>query len=269
MTQPLAFVFAFFMGAAVGSFVNVVADRVPAGQSLVRPGSHCPACHTHLRAFDLVPVLSYVWLRARCRYCGAAIPRRLPLVEAGTGLLFALALASYGLSAAFAVAAVILGLLVAIAIIDLEHGLILHKVVVPASVAALLMAPLWPLVGVEREFFPGTFDWPGPLASLASSLAGGGAGFVFFLGILLLRPGGMGFGDVMLGGLLGLLLGLAGVVIAVWVASVAGGLVAVVLLVLRIRGRKSGIPFGPFLAGGAMVALLAGPQIWAWYLPGR
>lgn len=242
MTHPLAFVFAFFMGAAVGSFVNVVADRLPAGQSLVRPGSHCPVCGTHLRAFDLVPVLSYVWLRARCRYCGAAIPRRLPLVEAGTGLLFAFALASYGLSAAFAAAAVVLGLLVAIAIIDLEHGLILDRVVLPASVAALFMAPLWPLVGVEREFFL----WSGPVASLASSLAGGVAGFGFFLAIVLL--------------------GLGGVVIAVWVAVVAGGLVAAALLLLRKRGRKSEMPFGPFLAGGAAVALLAGPQLQSWYL---
>ena len=260
--QPLAFVFAFFIGTAVGSFVNVVADRLPAGQSLVRPGSHCPVCDTHLRAFDLVPVLSYVWLRARCRYCGAAIPRRLPLVEAGTGLLFALAAASFGFSAAFAAAAVILGLLVAITIIDLEHGLILDKVVLPASVAALLMAPLWPLVGVEREFF----WWSGPLASFASSLAGGVAGFVFFLAIVFLRPGGMGGGDVKLGGLLGLLLGLAGVVIAVWVAVVAGGVVAAALLVLGKRGRKSEMPFGPFLAGGAAVALLAGSQVQSWYL---
>ncbi|MCH8847473.1 MAG: prepilin peptidase [Chloroflexi bacterium] len=262
----MAFVFAFFIGTAVGSFVNVVADRLPAGQSLVRPGSHCPVCDTHLRAFDLVPVLSYVWLRARCRYCGAAIPRRLPLVEAGTGLLFALAAASFGLSAAFAAAAVVLGLLVAITIIDLEHGLILDKVVLPASVAALLMAPLWPLVGVEREFFPGFLDWPGPVESLASSLAGGVAGFVFFLAIVFLRPGGMGGGDVKLGGLLGLLLGLAGVVIAVWVAVVAGGVVAAALLVLGKRGRKSEMPFGPFLAGGAAVALLAGSQVQSWYL---
>ena len=260
--QPLAFVFAFFIGTAVGSFVNVVADRLPAGQSLVRPGSHCPVCDTHLRAFDLVPVLSYAWLRARCRYCGAAIPRRLPLVEAGTGLLFALAAASFGFSAAFAAAAVILGLLVAITIIDLEHGLILDRVVLPASVAALLMAPLWPLVGVEREFF----WWSGPLASFASSLAGGVAGFVFFLAIVFLRPGGMGGGDVKLGGLLGLLLGLAGVVIAVWVAVVAGGVVAAALLVLGKRGRKSEMPFGPFLAGGAAVALLAGSQVQSWYL---
>ncbi len=262
MTHPLAFVFAFFMGAAVGSFVNVVADRLPAGQSLVRPGSHCPVCHEHLRAFDLVPVLSYIWLRARCRYCDAPIPRRLPMVEAGTGLLFALALASYGLSAAFAAAAVILGLLVAIAIIDLEHQLVMNAIVLPAGVAALVIAPLWPLMGVEREFYL----WSGSLESVASSLAGGAAGSLFFLAILRLRPGGMGLGDVYIGGLLGLLLGLGGVVIAVWFASVSGGLVAVALLVLRIRGRKSEIPFGPFLAGGAVVALLAGAQIQSWYL---
>ncbi len=262
MTHPLAFVFAFFIGTSVGSFVNVVADRLPAGQSLVRPGSHCPVCHTHLRTFDLVPVLSYLWLRGRCRYCGAAIPGRLPLVEAGTGLLFALALATYGLSAAFAAAAVILGLLVAITIIDLEHGLILDRVVLPASVAALVMAPLWPLVGVEREFYV----WSGPLESLASSLVGGGAGFLFFLAIALVRPGGMGGGDVKLAGLLGLLLGLAGTVIAVWIAAVAGGGVAAALLLLRKRGRRSEIPFGPFLAGGAAVARLAGSQIQSWYL---
>ena len=266
MTHPFAFVFAFFIGASVGSFVNVVADRLPAGQSLVRPASHCPVCHTHLRTLDLLPVLSYVWLRGRCRSCGAVIPGRLPLVEAGTGLLFALALASYGLGAAFAAAAVILGLLVAITIIDLEHGLILDRVVLPASVAALAMAPLWPLAGVEREFFPGFFDWPGSVESLASSLVGGGAGFLFFLAITLVRPGGTGGGDVKLAGLLGLLLGLAGAAIAVWVAVVVGGVVAAALLLLRKRGRRSEMPFGPFLAGGAAVALLAGEQVQSWYL---
>ena len=260
--QPLAFVFAFMIGTSVGSFVNVVADRLPAGGSLVRPGSHCPACQTHLRTIDLVPVLSWLWLRGRCRTCAAAIPGRLPLVEAGTGLLFALALASYGLSAAFAAAAVILGLLVAIAIIDIEHGLILDKIVLPASVAALLMAPLWPLVGVGREFYV----LSGPLESLLSSLAGGAAGFGFFLAIALVRPGGMGGGDVKLAGLLGLLLGLAGVIIAVWAAVVVGGVVAAALLLLRKRGRRSEMPFGPFLAGGAAVALLAGAEIQSWYL---
>ena len=262
MTHPLIFVIVFFVGASVGSFVNVVADRLPAGQSLVRPGSHCPVCHTRLRTFDLVPVLSWLWLRGRCRYCGAAIPGRLPLVEAGTGLLFALAVVSYGLSAAFAAAAVILGLLVAITIIDLEHRLILDKIVLPASVAALVMAPLWPMVGVEREFYA----WSGSLGSLASSLAGGAAGFLFFLAIVLVRPGGMGGGDVKFAGLLGLLLGLVGVLIAVWIGVVAGGLVAAALLLLRKRGRRSEIPFGPFLAGGAAVALLAGTQIESWYL---
>ena len=268
MTHPLALVFAFFIGTSVGSFVNVVADRLPAGQSLVRPGSHCPVCGTHLRTLDLVPVLSYLWLRGRCRYCGASIPARLPVVEAGTGALFVLALLSYGPAAGFVAAAAVVGLLVAVAIIDLEHGLILDKVVLPASVVALVLAPLWPLMGVERltDFEQALFAGDGAVASLGSSLAGGAVAFLFFYAIVLVRPGGMGGGDVKLAGLLGLLLGLSGVVIAVWFASVAGGIVAVALLALRKRGRKSEIPFGPFLAGGALVALLAGTRIASWYI---
>ena len=262
LTAPLAFAFVFVIGASLGSFVNVVADRLPAGQSLVRPGSHCPHCGTHLRLFDLVPVLSYVWLRGRCRYCGAAIPARLPLVEAGMGLLLVLALASYGPAAAFVVVSLAAALLMVIAVIDLEQGLILNKVLVPAAVVTLAVAPLWPVLGVERTFLGNT----GALASLESSLAAGAGAFLFFLAIVLVRRGAMGDGDVKLAGVLGLLLGFPGILVAVWLAAVSGGLVAVVLLLLRKRGRKSEIPFGPFLAGGAVVALLAGTPLVSWYL---
>ena len=134
----------FFMGASLGSFVNVVADRLPAGGSLVRPPSHCPVCHTHLRPLDLVPILSYLWLRGRCRYCGAVIPARLAVVEALSGLLLLLIFWRYGLGPGFAVVALIATLLLAIAIIDLEHGLILNRIVLPAAAAAVVLAPLWP-----------------------------------------------------------------------------------------------------------------------------
>ena len=150
----------------------------------------------------------------------------------------------------------------AIAVIDLEQGLILNKVLVPSAAVMLAVAPLWPVLGVERTFLGNT----GVLASLESSLAAGAGAFLFFLAIVLVRRGAMGGGDVKLAGVLGLLLGFPGILVAVWLAAISGGLVALALLLLRKRGRKSEIPFGPFLAGGAIVALLAGTPLVSWYL---
>ena len=251
----------FFIGASVGSFINVVADRLPNGESLVTPPSHCPICNTRLKPLELIPVLSYLWLRGKCHYCGVHIPGRLVVVEVVAGALFLAVYFQFGLSVAALVIAVITAFLLAVAVIDLEHGLILDKMTAPAAVAALALAPFWPAMGITRTFFGNS----GMMGSLANSALVGVGAFLFFLIIFLIYPGGMGLGDVKLAGVLGLLVGYPAILVAIWLSTVIAGALAVLLLLLRVRGRKDALPFGSFLAGGAYVVLLALSTLLDWY----
>ena len=248
---------AFALGASVGSFLNVVADRLPAGRSIVRPGSFCESCERSLTSLDLVPVFSYLWLRGRCRYCGSVVPVRLMFVEIATGLVFTAVYLRFGLWPDFIVLSAGGALLVVVALIDLERGLILNKIVYPAALVLIIVAPFWPEMGLERPFLSSD----SMLASLINSLLSGVGYFLLFLGIILLYPQGMGGGDVKLAGVIGLLVGFPSVLVALWVATVGGGLVAIPLLVSGKRSRKDAIPFGPFLSLGALVGLLAGSDI--------
>jgi len=254
--------FAFVMGASIGSFLSVVADRFPSGRSIVTPRSFCESCQRPLAAVDMVPVLSYLWLRGRCRYCAARIPGRLAVIEAVTGGLLALLYWRYGLGGELFVYGAAVSLLVVISVIDFDHGLILDKMVFPAVALLLVLSPFWDQIGTEREFF-GTV---GLLGSLANSTAAGAGYFAFLYLIVLVYPQGMGAGDVKFAALIGLLTGFPLVFIAFWVTVVSGGLVATFLLAVRRKGRKSEIPYGPFMALGAVVAILAGTEIWDWYL---
>ncbi len=254
-------VFALMLGASVGSFVNVVVDRLPAGRSLVRPPSYCESCGRPLVLLELVPVLSYFWLRGRCRVCGVAIPARVPLVEAVTALLFAGVYLRYGLGLESVILSAAVALLLVVALIDLERGLILNRVVLPSVLALLVIAPFWSELGLSRTFLGS----PDMLASLLNSLLAGAGAFLLFLGIGVAFPGGMGGGDVKLAAVVGLLVGFPGVLVAVWIAVVSAGLVAISLLLLHKKNRKDAIPFGPFLALGTGAVLLAGPEMLSWY----
>ena len=240
------------LGMAVGSFLNVVIDRLPSAKSLVFPASHCGSCQQRLSAKDLIPVLSYLTLRGRCRYCQAPIPRRLLWVEMGSGALFAYLYWLYGLSPDLAASAFYGCLFLVLMVIDLEHGLILNKIVYPAMVVALAINIFLP----DLEVVPG----------IASGAGGAGLGLGLFLLIVIASRGGMGWGDIKMATLIGLVTGLPLVLVAILLAVVLGGLVAVVLLLLKLRGRKQAIPFGPFLSLGAMVALLHGTSLVDWYL---
>ena len=149
-------VLAFVVGSAVGSFLNVCIDRLPRGQSLVGPPSHCAACGKRLAVFELIPIVSYLWLRGKCRACGARIPKRVLVVELLTGLLFTAISLSYGFGIEFLVLAVYASLFLILAFIDLEHGLILNKIVYPAILISLVLSPFWPSLGFPREFLGGT-----------------------------------------------------------------------------------------------------------------
>ena len=254
-------ILAFFIGGSVGSFLNLAADRMPAGRSIVSPRSFCEACDRRLGSLDMVPVFSYLWLRGRCRYCGARIPMRLMVVEAIMGALFVVIYFRHGFAVEFVVLGAAVSLLMVIALIDLERGLILNRTIYPSLVALIVLAPFWTELGLTRSFLGSE----SMVASLLNSIITGLGAFLVFLAIGLVYPNGMGGGDVKLAGVIGLLAGFPGALIALWLGIVSGGLVAIGLLVLHKVGRKDTMPFGPFLALGTVAALLAGGEINSWY----
>jgi leader peptidase (prepilin peptidase) / N-methyltransferase len=233
-------------GLAVGSFLNVVAARLPHRQSLSKPRSACPGCASPIAWHDNVPVLSYLLLRGRCRSCSARIGLRYPIVELITGLLVALSVLVFGLSAQAAVAAGFCVVLVAISAIDVEHRIIPNRIVVPAAAVAL----------VAQTVLEPSPEW---------ALAGFGAA-LFLFAAAVAYPSGMGMGDVKLALLLGAVLG-RHVAVGMMVGMVAALLPSIVLFARHgAAARKMAIPFGPFLALGAVVALFAGDRLLELYL---
>jgi leader peptidase (prepilin peptidase) / N-methyltransferase len=251
------------MGAAIGSFLNVCVDRLPAGQSLAAPPSHCDACQRRLNFLDLFPIFSYILLRGRCRYCGAKIPLRVLWVELGCGLFTAFLFWNRGLTLEFAVIALYSYIYIAIALIDLKHQLILNKIVYPSLIAALIISPFFIRGGNlwGGHFYFGDID-----IGILNALIGAAVGFVFMLIPALVSRGGMGFGDVKMAALIGLTTGFPNVLVAVLGGVILGGLVAVLLLLFRIKKRKEAIPFGPFLSLATIVTLLWGSDIYYWYM---
>lgn len=240
--------YAAFSGMALASFLNVVIDRLPRSESLFAPPSHCPSCGHRLAVKDLIPVISYLCLSGHCRYCQAPIPKRLPLLEAGMGVAFALLYWHYGMTLKLAVTLFYVCLFTTIMVIDLEEGIIPNKIVYPASVVSLLIA----------TFMPGQ--------NIVNALIGSGVGFGIFLLIVVISRGGMGLGDVKMAALVGTALGFPMVLVAIMLAIFGGGLVAIVLLIARKKGMKEGIPFAPYLSLGTMATLLWGTDILKWYL---
>jgi leader peptidase (prepilin peptidase) / N-methyltransferase len=246
------------MGAAFGSFINVCADRLPEGKSLSSPPSHCDGCQRRLSALELAPVFSYIFLRGRCRSCGARIPLRVLWVELGCGLFTAFLFWYKGLSADFAFIALFSYIYLVIALIDLKHQLILNKVVYPSLVIALIISPFFIKTGYIHHHI---YDH-----GIFNALIGGGVGFIALLIPAIVSRGGMGFGDVKMAALIGFTTGFGEVLVAVLGGIVLGGLAAVFLLVTRIKKRKEAIPFGPFLSLATVVTLIWGTDILNWYI---
>jgi leader peptidase (prepilin peptidase)/N-methyltransferase len=237
---------AFLPGLAVGSFLNVVAARVPLRRSVVHPGSACMSCAAPIAWYDNLPIVSYLFLRGRCRSCGETIPWKYPLVELLTALLIGVSVLAFGFSAQAAVASFFCAALVAISVVDLERRIIPNRIVLPA--AAVVLA-------AQTLLFPSP-EW---------ALAAFGASLFLFLAALA-YPAGMGMGDVKLALLLGAMLGRT-VPVAMMIGMIAALVPSVVLLVRHgSAARKMGIPFGPFLAFGGVVGLLAGDWILDAYL---
>ena len=250
MSMPLALLPAAAFGLLIGSFLNVVAHRLPARMSLSMPASHCPSCETPIKPYDNIPVLSWLILRGRCRHCAEPIAARYPLVEAGTALLFAAVVAVHHAdTAALVLGLVLVAFLVPIALIDLDHRLIPNRLTLPAAVAAIVLGT--------------ALDPGGEVERLIAGAAG-----ALVLGLpALLNPKGMGLGDAKLVGVLGLFLG-AAVAPALFVAFIVGTLLGIGIIVRKgmAQGRKTAVPFGPFLALGGVIGVLAGNELVSLYL---
>lgn len=243
--------FVFALGLILGSFANVCIYRVPRRESILRPGSHCPQCQMPIRARDNVPLLSYLWLKGRCHACGVSISWHYPLVELLTGLTYLHLFQTFGLSLAFGIYAALVTALIIVSFIDLEHQIVPDVITLPGLALGLLLSAL---------FLPITF-----MDSLMGALLGGG----LFYAIAAIYEGGMGGGDIKLIAMIGAFIGWQQVLLTIFLAAFVGSVIGLALLVTKRKKRRDPIPFGPFLALGAIVALFWGERLLHWYLTFR
>jgi leader peptidase (prepilin peptidase)/N-methyltransferase len=250
---------AALVGLAIGSFLNVVIWRVPRGESVAHPPSACPRCGHAIRPRDNVPVLSWLLLRGRCRDCGNPISVRYPLVEAGTGVLFAATAWFVGPHWVLPAMLYLAAISVALALIDIDTHRLPNAIVLPAYPVSLVLLALgsWNPGGVAH--------WDAMVRALIGAVA-----LLLVYGIaFVVYPSGMGFGDVKLAGVLGLYLGWWGwgaLFVGWFSAFLLGGIYSVALMLAGRAGRKSGIPFGPWMLLGAAVGIVAGQPLWDWYV---
>lgn len=254
MYFPVVFyIFAFVLGAVVGSFLNVCIYRLPAGKSIVSPPSACPGCGNRIRWYDNVPIVSWFLLRGRCRHCRAPIAWRYPLVEALNGLLTLLLFHKFGPTFAFLALFVFCSSLVAITFIDLDHQIIPDEISLPGIV-----------LGFVCSFF---LPWTGWLTSLLGILLGGGSLFLVAWGYeKLTGKEGMGGGDIKLLAMMGAFLGWRSVPFIIFAASLVGSVIGIAAMLIQKKDGKLAIPFGPFLAFGALLYIFYGRKLILWYL---
>lgn len=238
----------FLAGLILGSFLNVVIVRLPKKESLWSPSSHCRSCHSEIPWYDNIPLLSFIWLKGRCRNCGEPIGWRYPVVEALTGVSWGFAVSHLGLTLQLLPALLLISILVVLTVIDLEHQLLPDRITLPGIV-----------LGWLSNLFTGQVSI---VNALLGSLVGGG---IFYL-IVILSRGGMGGGDIKLGAMLGAFFGWKLTLVSIFLAVFAGGLVAAGVLLTGRKKRKDPLPFGPFLALGGLVTLFWGEELLRWYL---
>ena len=240
------------LGLAVGSFLNVCIHRLPLGQSVVSPGSRCPQCGYALRWFDNIPVLSYALLRGRCRRCGASISARYPIIELITMAVFVAHYAVFGLDIILVPRLLFASALIALFAIDLEHHLLPNAITLPGIGVGLAFSLLLP---------------PGVQAAMLGALLGGGV--LWLIGEVYFRIAGqegMGGGDVKMLAMIGAFLGWKLVLVTLVFSSVAGSVIGLLVLATKRGGMKYALPYGTFLALGALIASLFGDQIVTWYV---
>lgn len=246
--QQLAFYFiSFVFGTVIGSFLNVCIYRIPAGRSIVTPPSHCPRCGTRLAPRDLVPLFSYIFLKGKCRYCGARISLQYPAVELLTGMLFLAAAWRFGPSPHALGAVVLFSLLISVSVIDIHHRIIPNGIVL----AGLFF-------GILLNFHS--------LNAVYNGLLGFFLGGGILLLVALAFRGGMGGGDIKLAAMMGVYLGWQHILLTLFLSFLFGSIIGMGMVFIRGKTLKDAIPFGPFLAAGGIVSTLWGDTIISWYL---
>jgi leader peptidase (prepilin peptidase)/N-methyltransferase len=270
----IIFIAVFIFGLIVGSFLNVCILRLPRGRSIVKPPSHCPRCKSSIKFYDNIPVVSFLILRGKCRTCGEPISWRYPLVEFLNGLLYVWTIREFSFGGeAFLVMALCSSLIV-ITFIDFDHQIIPDAITFPGMLVGLTLAPFF--MSTLGEILPFHLDriipYAGPyLTGLLNSLIG-----LFLGGFPLFAIGwiweklrhveAMGGGDVKLMGMIGSFLGWKGAFMTIFLGALTGSVVGLVLIFLKRQSKDKVIPFGPFLALGALVTAFYGPDIISWYL---
>ncbi|MCF8049835.1 MAG: prepilin peptidase [Desulfobacterales bacterium] len=249
----LLLLYVFILGLCIGSFMNVCIYRLPAGRSIVRPASACPACETPIRAYDNIPLLSYLWLRGKCRRCGARISVRYPLIELLAGLTALAAYFKFGLSFQAGASFLFAATLEVIAFIDIDHRIIPDRITLAGIPLFFLAALFIPSVGLFN--------------AALGILAGGGSLLLIAWGYSALTgKEGMGGGDIKLLAMIGAFVGWQGVLFTVFVSSAVGTAVGLAMMLRAKKGMKMALPFGPFLAVGAITYLFFGPELIVLYL---
>jgi len=249
-------VFAALFGLAVGSFLNVVVWRVPRGESVASPPSACPRCETPIRPRDNVPVLSWLVLRGRCRDCGEPISRRYPLVELTTAVLFVLMALRFGLDPVLPAYLYLASVGLALALIDLDTKRLPDRLTLPSYPVAVLLLGAAALGGSDS-------------GSLVRALLGGAAMYALYFALCFAYPAGMGFGDVKLAGVLGLYtawIGWGAWVFGLFLGFFLGGAFGLALIAAKLGGRKTAVPFGPFMLLGVLLGILVGQPVMEAYL---
>lgn len=249
-------IFAALLGLVIGSFLNVVVWRVPRGESVVSPPSACPGCGAPIRPRDNVPVLSWLLLRGRCRTCAESIAKRYPLVEAGTAVLFGVFALRFGFDPVLPAFLYLAAVGVALALIDLDVRRLPDVLTLPSYPVALVLLGAGALLGSES-------------GELLRAVLGGLAMFALYFALCFAYPAGMGFGDVKLSGVLGLYLGWLGwgvLALGLFLGFLLGGVFGVALMLRGKGGRKTAVPFGPFMLLGVLVAVLVGQELVDGYL---
>lgn len=238
----------FVMGTLIGSFLNVCIYRIPRKESIVTPPSHCPQCNQRLRPWDLIPLLSYVISRGRCRYCGVRISVQYPLVELATGIVYLLTYWKFGLSVEGLMMLGFVSVLIVVAGIDAKHRIIPDLINYPGIVVGVILAVFRVHISLTE--------------SVVGFLAGGG---LFFL-ILILTRGGMGAGDMKFMAFVGTILGFRDTLLTVFFGSILGSFYGLGLILGKRAGLKTAVPYGPFLAIGGFIAALYGDELVRIYL---
>ncbi|MFQ5881427.1 MAG: prepilin peptidase [Candidatus Methylomirabilales bacterium] len=262
MNNPLGITFSFLLGLVVGSFCNVCIHRIPREESIVIPGSRCPHCRTAIKASDNIPLLSFLLLKAQCRSCGYRISWQYPVVELFTGSLFALTFFRFGLTWHTGILFAFVAALVIVTFIDLEHQIVPDVITLPGITIGLAWSSITAFFSISGQRTTVNFSPPAPLEALLGTLLGGG---ILYL-VAILSRGGMGGGDIKLTAMIGALLGWRLVLLTIFLGTLTGSLIALLLLASGRKGRKDPMPFGPFLALGAVLALFWGEELIAWYL---